>query len=77
MAADQTRIGIAQHAVTGEYAVVIRASRDGESIVETYLDADTARAMARGLDDYADEIDRRNAAANHQAQQAIETMRRG
>lgn len=77
MAIDQFCINIAQHTETGEYAVAIKALCDDESIVTTYLDADTARAMARGLAGYANEIDRRNAAATHTAEQAIETMRRG
>lgn len=53
MATDQLCINIAQHAETGEYAVAIKALCDDESIVTTYLDADTARAMARGLAGYA------------------------
>lgn len=77
MAADQTRIGIAQHAHTGEYSVVINATRDGESVLNTYIDTETARAIARALDETANEIDRRNAAATHTAAQALETMRRG
>lgn len=77
MAADQTRIGIAQHAHTGEYRVVINATSDGESVLKTYIDTDTARAMARHLEEVADEIDRRNAAATHTAAKALETMRRG
>lgn len=76
MSADHTRIGIAQHAETDDYAVVINAVSDGESIVQTYLDAETARAMARGLDDYADEIDRRNAAATREASAALANMMR-
>lgn len=76
MATYQLGINIAQHAETGEYAVVINAVSDGESIVQTYLDAETARAMARGLDDYADDIDRRNAAATREASAALANMMR-
>ena len=77
MAADQTRIGIAQHEFTGEYCVVINAVSGGESLMKTYIDTDTARAMARSREETADEIDRRNATATHTAAQALETMRRG
>ena len=76
MSADKTCVGIAQHAETGDYAVVINAVSDGESIVQTYLDAETARAMARGLDDYADEIDRHNAAATRETTAALANMMR-
>ena len=72
----ETRIGIAQHAETGDYAVVINTVSDGESIVKIYLDAETARAMARGLDDYADDIDRRNTAATREASAALANMMR-
>lgn len=76
MPKDQTRLGIAQNTRTGEYAVTIDAIRDGESEVKTYLDAPTARAMARSLNALADQVERRHADAALEAALAIETMQR-
>ena len=76
MALDKTLIGIAQHKHTGEYCVVINTTSDGESVLTTYIDTTTARAMARSLDETADEIDRRNAAATREASAALANMMR-
>ena len=76
MSADKTCVGISQHAETGDYAVVINAVSDGESIVKTYVDAETARAMARGLANCADEVDRRHATATREASAALANMMR-
>lgn len=57
---DETRLGIAQNRQTGEYAVTIDAIRDGESEVKTYLDAPTARAIARSLNELADKVELQN-----------------